>query len=161
GGDGADRPGAGRSPASLHPAPRVLGAPPVSLVQLDRDGRGQAVAVEIRELEKTFTLHVQGGVTLPVLRRVSLVVRRGECVVLADPSGAGKSRRLGAVYGTSPPQGGHILVRHGDRVVDMVGAEPRLVLDVRRRSVGYVSQFLRVIPRVPAVEVVAEPLRRI
>ncbi|MGH7398080.1 MAG: ATP-binding cassette domain-containing protein, partial [Candidatus Rokuibacteriota bacterium] len=57
------------------------------------------------------------------------------------------------------PQAGRILVRHGDRVVDMVGASPRLVLDVRRRTVGYVSQFLRVVPRVPAVEVVAEPLR--
>jgi alpha-D-ribose 1-methylphosphonate 5-triphosphate synthase subunit PhnL len=50
-------------------------------------------------------------------------------------------------------------VRHDGGVVDMVGAEARVVLEVRRRSLGYVSQFLRVVPRVPALEVVAEPLR--
>jgi alpha-D-ribose 1-methylphosphonate 5-triphosphate synthase subunit PhnL len=118
-------------------------------------------AIEIRDLDKTFTLHVQGGTRLPVLWRVSLTVRPGECVVLIDPSGAGKSTLLRAVHGNYLAQEGRILVRHGERVVDMVGADPRLVLEVRRRSIGYVSQFLRVIPRVPTLEVVAEPLRAI
>ncbi|HYB42874.1 MAG TPA: phosphonate C-P lyase system protein PhnL [Candidatus Methylomirabilis sp.] len=116
-------------------------------------------AIEVRDLEKTFTLHVQGGVRLPVLRRVSLAVCPGECVVLTDPSGSGKSTLLRAVYGNYVAQAGRILVRHGARMVDIAGAEPRLVLEVRRQSLGYVSQFLRVIPRVPAVDVVAEPLR--
>jgi alpha-D-ribose 1-methylphosphonate 5-triphosphate synthase subunit PhnL len=118
-----------------------------------------APAIEIRDVEKTFTLHVQGGLRLPVLRRVSLAVAAGECVVLTDPSGAGKSTLLRAVYGNYAVQAGHILVRHANAVVDVVGALPRLVLDVRRRSVGYVSQFLRMIPRVPTLDVVAEPLR--
>jgi alpha-D-ribose 1-methylphosphonate 5-triphosphate synthase subunit PhnL len=100
-------------------------------------------------------------VRLPVLRGVSLRVAPGECVVLADPSGAGKSTLLRAVYGNYVPQAGRILVRHDGRTVDLVGASPRLVLDVRRRTIGYVSQFLRVVPRVPVVEVVAEPLRAI
>jgi alpha-D-ribose 1-methylphosphonate 5-triphosphate synthase subunit PhnL len=118
-------------------------------------------ALEIQALQKTFVLHAQGGVRLPVLRGVSLRVAPGECVVLADPSGAGKSTLLRAVYGNYVPQAGRILVRHDGRVVDLVGASPRLVLDVRRRTIGYVSQFLRVVPRVPVVEVVAEPLRAI
>jgi alpha-D-ribose 1-methylphosphonate 5-triphosphate synthase subunit PhnL len=118
-------------------------------------------ALEIQALQKTFVLHAQGGVRLPVLRGVSLQVTPGECVVLADPSGAGKSTLLRAVYGNYVPQAGRILVRHDGRVVDLVGASPRLVLDVRRRTIGYVSQFLRVVPRVPVVEVVAEPLRAI
>jgi alpha-D-ribose 1-methylphosphonate 5-triphosphate synthase subunit PhnL len=118
-----------------------------------------AFAIEIRDLEKTFTLHIQGGVRLPVLRRVRLAVKPGECVVLADASGSGKSTLLRAVYGNYVPQAGHIFLRHRGEIVDMVGAEPRLVLDVRRRSVGHVSQFLRVVPRVSALEVVAEPLR--
>ena len=42
--------------------------------------------------------------------------------------------------------------------VEVVGAAPRTVLDLRRRVLGYVSQFLRVVPRVPAIDVVAEPL---
>ncbi len=113
----------------------------------------------IRGVEKTFVLHVQGGARLPVLRGVSLAVGAGECVVLADPSGSGKSTLLRSVYGNYKPQAGEIFVRHGAETVDIVGAAPRQVLDVRRRTVGYVSQFLRVIPRVPTEDVVAEPLR--
>lgn len=116
-------------------------------------------ALEIRGLAKAFTLHVQGGVRLPVLDGVSLAVDPGECVVLADPSGAGKSTLLRAVYGNYLAQAGRVLVRHRERVVDMVGAPPRLVLDVRRHTLGYVSQFLRVIPRVPTEQVVAGTLR--
>ena len=116
-------------------------------------------ALVVRALEKTFTLHTQGGIRLPVLRGVDLTVRAGECVVLADPSGAGKSTFLRCVYANYAPQRGEILVRHDGHVVDMVRAEPRAVLAVRRRTLGYVSQFLRVIPRVPALDVVVEPLR--
>ena len=116
-------------------------------------------AIDVRNLAKSFTLHNQGGVTLPVLRRLCLQVSAGECVVLSDPSGAGKSTLLRAIYGNYKPQSGEILVRHGDRMVDVASAEPRQILEVRRRTMGYVSQFLRVIPRVPAVLVVAEPLR--
>jgi alpha-D-ribose 1-methylphosphonate 5-triphosphate synthase subunit PhnL len=116
-------------------------------------------AVDVRDLVKTFVLHVQGGVQLPVLRGVSLAVASGECVVLGDPSGAGKSTLLRAVYGNYRPQSGQILVRTGDGVVDVVTAEPRQVLALRRRTLGYASQFLRVIPRVPTLDLVAEPLR--
>jgi alpha-D-ribose 1-methylphosphonate 5-triphosphate synthase subunit PhnL len=117
--------------------------------------------LEVQALRKTFTLHAQGGVRLPVLRGVGLQVAPGECVMLADPSGAGKSTLLRTVYGNYLVQAGRILVRHDGRMVDLVGAAPRLVLDVRRRTIGYVSQFLRVVPRVPVVEVVAEPLRAV
>ncbi len=117
------------------------------------------VALEVRGLGKTFTLHVQGGVKLPVLSGVSLSVHPGECVVLADPSGAGKSTLLRCIYGNYLAQAGEVLVRHRERTVNMVGAAPRLILDVRRHTVGYVSQFLRVIPRVPTEQVVAATLR--
>jgi alpha-D-ribose 1-methylphosphonate 5-triphosphate synthase subunit PhnL len=116
-------------------------------------------ALEVRGLSKTFTLHVQNGVRLPVLAEVGLAVQPGECLVLADPSGAGKSTLLRCIYGNYVAQAGQVLVRHRERRVDMIGAAPRLVLDVRRHTVGYVSQFLRVIPRVPTEQVVAATLR--
>lgn len=115
--------------------------------------------LEVRGLAKTFVLHVQGGVRLSVLDGVSVGVHPGECVVLADPSGAGKSTLLRSIYGNYLVRHGQVLIRHQEHVVDMVGAPPRLVLDVRRHTLGYVSQFLRVIPRVPTEQVVAGTLR--
>jgi alpha-D-ribose 1-methylphosphonate 5-triphosphate synthase subunit PhnL len=111
-------------------------------------------------LAKSFTLHNQGGITLPVLRNVDLAVSAGECVALDGPSGAGKSTLLRSIYANYKPQRGHVLVRHGDDVVDMATAAPRTILDVRRRTMSYVTQFLRVIPRVPTLDIVAEPVLR-
>jgi len=119
-------------------------------------------AIRVENLSKTFVLHVQGGARLPVFADLSLEVAAGECVALYGPSGSGKSTLLRSLYANYKPGSGHIWVRHageaGDEWVDMAGAEPYRVLEVRRRTVGYVSQFLRVIPRVPARDIVAEPL---
>ena len=97
-----------------------------------------AEAIRIEDLRKTFTLHGQGGLELPVLRGVSLTVRAGECLALADPSGSGKSTLLRCVYGNYRPQAGRILVSHQGDPVDIASAQPRRVLEVRRRTVGYV-----------------------
>jgi alpha-D-ribose 1-methylphosphonate 5-triphosphate diphosphatase len=82
-------------------------------------------------------------------------------VVLNGPSGVGKSTSLRALYGNYLVQRGHILVRHMEGVVDLAAAAPHVVLDVRRRTIGFVSQFLRVIPRVTTLDLVTEPLRRL
>jgi alpha-D-ribose 1-methylphosphonate 5-triphosphate synthase subunit PhnL len=112
-------------------------------------------------LTKSFVVHAQGDLALPVLRDVTLAVSPGECLALVGPSGAGKSTLLRSLYGNYRPDAGSIRVRHRDDWVELVGAEPRVTLDVRRRTVGFVSQFLRVIPRVAAVDVVAEPAIRL
>ena len=117
--------------------------------------------VRVTGVTKTFTLHTQGGVELPVFDNLSLEVAAGECLALVGPSGTGKSSLLRILYANYKPQAGAILVRHGGGWVDMASAPARHVLDVRRRTVGYVSQFLRVVPRVPAIDVVAEPLRHL
>ena len=118
-----------------------------------------AAVLVVEDLAKTFTLHTQGGAVLPVLDGVSLTVAPGECVALGDPSGSGKSTLLRAIYGNYRVQRGRVLVRHAGDMLNIVAAEARRILEVRRRTLGYVSQFLRVIPRVPTVAVVAEPLR--
>src|SRR5262249_35797433 len=110
-------------------------------------------------LAKTFTLHNQGGMRLPVLAGADLAVSSGECVVLNGPSGVGKSTMLRALYGNYLVERGHILVRHDGGVIDMANAPPRVVLDVRRRTMGFVSELLRVGARVGRLALVRDPLR--
>jgi alpha-D-ribose 1-methylphosphonate 5-triphosphate synthase subunit PhnL len=114
--------------------------------------------IEITNAEKTFTMHLQGGVKLPVVRGVNFVVNAGECVVLSGPSGAGKSSILKMIFGNYRCDGGQIGICHDGAWLDIARAEPRDVLNVRRDTIGYVSQFLRAVPRVPTLHVVAEPL---
>lgn len=114
--------------------------------------------IELTDAQKTFTMHLQGGVELPVVRGVSFHVGPGECVVLSGPSGAGKSSILKMIFGNYRCDSGRIGIRHRGSVIDLATAEPRQVLSVRRSTIGYVSQFLRAVPRVATIDVVAEPL---
>jgi alpha-D-ribose 1-methylphosphonate 5-triphosphate synthase subunit PhnL len=116
------------------------------------------VALELKDVAKTFTMHLQEGIRLPVVSAVSFSVRAGECVVLAGPSGAGKSSILKMVFGSYRCDRGQIVVHQGERRTDVAGASPRNILGLRKNTIGYVSQFLRAVPRVPALDVVAEPL---
>jgi alpha-D-ribose 1-methylphosphonate 5-triphosphate synthase subunit PhnL len=116
------------------------------------------IALDIRGLSKSFTMHLQGGVRLPVVDGVTFKVGAGNCVVLGGPSGSGKSSILKMVFGSYRCDGGELLVRHENLLVDVAKSEPRVILALRRKAIGYVSQFLRAVPRVPAIDVVAESL---
>ncbi len=114
--------------------------------------------IRIEALAKTFTLHLRGGIELRVLEGFSMEVAAGECVVLRAPSGTGKSTILRCVAGNYRIQGGRVLIRHDQAMVDIGSADPRELIAVRRHTIGHVSQFLRVIPRVSALDIVTEPL---
>jgi alpha-D-ribose 1-methylphosphonate 5-triphosphate synthase subunit PhnL len=116
------------------------------------------VMLKTQALAKSFTLHLRGGLLMPVLSGVDLEVHAGECVVLSGPSGAGKSTLMRSLYGNYRAESGTIMVRHGGGMVDIAAADPRTILAVRHETLGYVSQFLRVVPRVSALDVVAEVL---
>ena len=113
--------------------------------------------IELKNVSKTFTLHNQGSAVIEVINNVSFDVASGECVALTGASGAGKSTLMRMIYGNYLTQRG--VIRIGD--LDLVQAEPREVIALRREVLGYVSQFLRVVPRVPTLDVVAEPLRAV
>jgi alpha-D-ribose 1-methylphosphonate 5-triphosphate synthase subunit PhnL len=115
-------------------------------------------ALSVRNLAKTFTMHLRGGISLPVVENVTFDINAGECVVLGGPSGAGKSSILKMVYGNYGVDSGAVLIAHDGAMVDLASADPRTVLTLRRDAIGYVSQFLRTVPRVSALDVVAEPL---
>jgi alpha-D-ribose 1-methylphosphonate 5-triphosphate synthase subunit PhnL len=116
-----------------------------------------SIRLNVHGLSKSFTLHTQGGVQIPVFDGIALEVRAGECVCLYGPSGAGKSTLLRSLYANYKADAGAIMIDHEGERIDLVAAEPWQVVEIRRRTIGYVSQFLRVIPRVPTVDVVAEP----
>src|ERR1700733_11441733 len=115
--------------------------------------------LRIEGLAKSFTLHNQGGVTLDVLARVDLDLRPGECVALNGRSGTGKSTLLRTIHGNYKAASGRILVAHRGAWADIATAEPPRILEIGRHTIGYVSQFLHVIPRVSALDIVAEPMR--
>ncbi len=112
----------------------------------------------VEGLAKTFTLHAAGPAIIPVFDHLALEVNPGECVVLAGDSGAGKSSLIRSIYGNYMPTAGAVQVLHDGAYVDITKAEPHEVLDIRRRTLGYVSQFLRVVPRVGTLDIVADEL---
>lgn len=114
--------------------------------------------IVVEDLAKTFILHNAEAATIPVFERLTLEVNPGECVVLAGESGVGKSTLMRSIYGNYLPTQGAVKVLHDGQYVDITAAAPHEVLDVRRRTLGYVSQFLRVIPRIPTLQLVMEPL---
>jgi alpha-D-ribose 1-methylphosphonate 5-triphosphate synthase subunit PhnL len=109
-------------------------------------------------IDKTFTMHLQSGQHLPVLRGLAFEVHSGECVVLSGPSGSGKSSILKMIYGNYAVDRGSILLQSPGGAVDIAAAGPRQILSARRDTMSYVSQFLRCVPRVGALQIVAEPL---
>jgi alpha-D-ribose 1-methylphosphonate 5-triphosphate synthase subunit PhnL len=115
-------------------------------------------ALDLVNVKKSFTLHLQGGLHLPVVAGVNFAVKPGECVALAGPSGCGKSSILKMIFGGYRCDGGRILIRDGERIVDIATASPRTIMVIRQRAVSYVSQFLGAVPRVAAIDVVAQAL---
>ena len=117
--------------------------------------------LEASDLCKTFTLHGRAGLALPVFSGINLAVQPGDCLALTGHSGSGKSSLLRCLYGNYGATSGEVRIRHQDQWLSLSNAAPREVMDVRRHTLGYVSQFLRVIPRISALDIVAEPLRRL
>ena len=115
--------------------------------------------LQIQGVAKRFTLHHQNGIELAVLSEANLNVHPGECVVLDGPSGMGKSTLLKMIYANYRCTAGRISIHLPGRLpIEVTTASPHELVRLRKESIGYVSQFLRVIPRVPALDVVAESL---
>ena len=113
----------------------------------------------LTDVGKSFRMHLRGGISIPVVSGVTFSLDSGECVVLGGPSGIGKSSILKMIYGNYAVESGQIICAdEGGRLLDIAVAEARTIHALRRRTIGYVSQFLRVVPRVSALDVVAEPL---
>lgn len=143
-----------------------------------------SLMIDVQGLSKTFTLHNQGGIELSVLDDIYLQANAGECTVLFGESGSGKSTLLRTLYGNYLPTAGAVLIKQQGQIegqghtqnqsqfensnqeqnkeqpqwLDIATATPHALLKLRKESIGYVSQFLRVIPRIGALDVVMQPL---
>ncbi|MGS2716626.1 phosphonate C-P lyase system protein PhnL [Eionea flava] len=112
----------------------------------------------VSDLKKDFILHTQNNAHIPVFNHFSLSVNSGDCVVLLGPSGMGKSTFLKCLYGNYKCTQGSITLYFDDGELDVANCTPEWIHGLRRQTIGYVSQFLRVIPRVSTIDLVAEPL---
>src|SRR5215475_12120448 len=116
--------------------------------------------LDLVDVKKSFILHLQEGLHLPVVSGVNFAMQPGECIALVGPSGCGKSSILKMIFGSYRCDGGRILIRDDDGIIDIAAASPRDIIATRRRAMAYVSQFLRTVPRVATIDVVAQALDR-
>ncbi len=115
--------------------------------------------LKVEGLGKSFTLHNRGGARVRGFADVGFSLNRGQLLALTGPSGAGKSSVLRTIYRTYLADSGHVWFRRGDGTeVDLVCCPESRVLDLRRREIGFVTQFLKILPRVSALDAVAAPL---
>lgn len=115
--------------------------------------------LEVHNLTKSFTLHNRGGIHVQGFADISFSLRCGQLLALSGASGAGKSSILKTIYRTYLADGGTIVFHRRDgSSVDLAGCSESRVLDLRRREIGSVTQFLRILPRISALDVVSQPL---
>lgn len=114
--------------------------------------------LKVEKLAKSFTLHTQGSTTIPVFDNIDFTLKAGSCVALTGDSGAGKSTFMRMLYANYLCSAGAIHVFHDKSWINIATATPHDILQIRRKTMGYVSQFLRVIPRVSTLDIVSEPL---
>jgi alpha-D-ribose 1-methylphosphonate 5-triphosphate synthase subunit PhnL len=117
------------------------------------------IRLEVKNLNKTFTVHTQGGVEVKGFENINFCVNNGEFLSLFGPSGAGKSSVLKTLFRTyTTTQGSILFHKDNGSIVDIAKVCESDILNLRKDDIGYVSQFLQVLPRVSAVDVVSEPL---
>jgi len=117
--------------------------------------------IEIKNLSKVFDLHILNNKRLEALKNINMMLEEGEIVGLTGKSGSGKSSLMKCIYRTYLASSGSIVYKSENGMIDLVKASDHEIISLRKREITYCSQFLSVIPRVPAVDVVCERLFRV
>lgn len=107
--------------------------------------------IRLEQITKTYYL---GEVDVPVLRGVSITIRRGEFVALMGASGSGKSTLMNLLGCLDRPTSGRFWL-DGEEISEL-SPDRRAVL--RSEKLGFVFQNFNLLPRTPAVQQVLMPL---
>ena len=114
--------------------------------------------LEINNLSKSFSMHILNNKRIEALKEINFTVKEGEIIGLTGRSGSGKSTLMKCVYRTYLSSSGEIIYHAEGGAVDLVKADDHIIIALRKKEITYCSQFLSVIPRVPAVDIVGERL---
>ncbi len=117
------------------------------------------IKLKVHNLNKIFTMHNLGGIHITGFEGINFEVKKGEFLSLFGPSGMGKSSILKSLYRTYISTGGDIIYALDSKhTINITQASESEILMLRKNEIGYISQFLQVLPRVSCVDIVAEPL---
>jgi alpha-D-ribose 1-methylphosphonate 5-triphosphate synthase subunit PhnL len=117
--------------------------------------------LEVNDLSKVFHLHILNNKRIEALKKINFTMKEGEIIGLTGKSGSGKSSLMKCIYRTYLASSGEIIYSSADGAIDLVKADDHEIIELRKKEITYCSQFLSVIPRVPAVDVVCENLFRV
>jgi alpha-D-ribose 1-methylphosphonate 5-triphosphate synthase subunit PhnL len=114
--------------------------------------------LRVQGLTKTFRMYHLDSM-LHAFEGISFDLHAGEFLLLRGHNGAGKSTLLRTIWRSYLPVAGHIFYQSSQGKIDLALAADVDIALLRRREIGFVTQFLNARPRVAAQDIVAEPLR--
>lgn len=115
--------------------------------------------LEVKNLSKVFKVHTRGSIEVKGFEDINFELKKGEFLSLYGPSGAGKSSILKTLYRTYTTSSGEIIFhKDNKKQVNISNVSESEILKLRKEDMSYVSQFLQILPRVSAVDVVANEL---
>ncbi len=123
-------------------------------IRLEQLDECREVTVVILKLEHIYKDYIQGKMTVPVLKDVSLYVEEGEYVAIMGPSGSGKSTLMNIIGCLDLPTSGSYELAGSD----VLSLNENKLADLRLGTIGFVFQNFQLLPRMSALENVALPL---
>jgi len=107
--------------------------------------------IALRDIGKTYRL---GETSFDALDGVTLDIARNEYVALTGPSGSGKSTLMNLLGCLDTPTRGHYSI-DGEAVE---GMDDEQLASIRNRKIGFIFQNFYLMPRLTALDNVAQPL---
>ena len=117
--------------------------------------------LEVNDLSKVFHLYILNNKRIEALKKINFTLKEGEIIGLTGKSGSGKSSLMKCIYRTYLASSGEIIYTSSEGKIDLVKASDHEIIELRKKEITYCSQFLSVIPRVSAIDVVCENLFRV